>query len=146
MEAEPEFDLRKNLAERLFTPIPPAPMRPSSLREFRSHPYIVQGRAIRAIRTRNMRALAPELARYLKLPEEQAATQFLAAEIFAGWGYCEGIKWLIEWVDNDESEGNRMFAIRTLGRACGVNFFSDKKRWRAWWKANRHRFPSAMDK
>jgi hypothetical protein len=50
---------------------------------------------------------------------------------------------MIEYVDNDTGEGARMFAIRPLGRACGVNYFSDKKRWREWWSANRLRFPSA---
>ena len=60
-------------------------------------------------------------------------------------GCREGIEWLIGWVDNDTSEGNRMFAIRALGRACGVNFFSDMKRWKDWWSANRDKFPSAVE-
>jgi hypothetical protein len=82
---------------------------------------------------------------YLDLPREQAPGKFFVAEILACWGYHEGIEWLIEWVDDDIAEGNRMAAIRALARACGVNFFSDKQRWREWWKANGSRFPSAVD-
>ena len=90
-----------------------------------------------------MRALAPELARYLKSPVAQAPYTPLAAGVLSDWGYREGIEWMIEFVDDDTSGGNRMFAIETLGRACKVNFFSDKKRWRQWWEVNRRSFPSA---
>ena len=149
-ESADTFDLRKSLVGRLFRPLPPPPIdAPKSRKEMFSHPFyqaaVVQGRAIRAIRFRNLRVLAPELARYLDLPEEQARCHFLAAGLLTRWGYCEGITWLIEWVDNDYSGGNRMFAIERLGRACGVNFFSDKARWKKWWKENRHRFPNAKD-
>jgi hypothetical protein len=151
-EAGPEFDLRKNLTNRLFARLPPAPTRrPTSVEEVKADPYhkasSAQSRTLRAIRSRrNMRELAPELARYLQGPEDQMPRQFIAADILTRWGYREGIAWLIEWVDTDFGEGNRMFAIRALGPACGVNFFSDKPRWRAWWAENQLRFPSVADK
>ena len=147
-ESKVGFELQKSLIERLFTPLPSPPTDPpKSLEEIRSHPYMKaamrQSYAIRGIRGRNLRGLAPELARHLALPEEQAPWKFVTAQLLTEWGYREGIEWLIEWVDNDVAEGNRMFAIRALGRACGVNFFSDKARWREWWAKNKHRFPSA---
>jgi hypothetical protein len=106
--------------------------------------FSAQGEALRAITSRrNLRALAPELARYLRTPVDQAPIPYLAASVLAEWGYREGIEWLIGFVDEDSGPGNRMFAIRTLGRSCRVNFFSDKARWRQWWEANRSRFPEA---
>ena len=149
-KAEPEFDLQKCFAERLLTPLPPPPNDPDmSVEDVLASPFSKatsrQGNAIRNILSRAMRSLAPELARYLELPEEQAPFHFMAAGLLANWGCREGIEWLIGWVDSDLAEGNRMYALRPLGRACGVNFFSDKKRWRAWWEENRLRFPSAHD-
>ena len=149
-KAEPEFDLQKCFAERLLTPLPPPPNEPDmSVEDVIASPFSKatsrQGDAIRNILSRDMRSLAPELARYLELPEEQAPFHFMAAGLLADWGYREGIEWLIEWVDNDLAEGSRMFALRPLGRGCGVNFFSDKSRWRAWWEENRDRFPSVGD-
>jgi len=143
-----ELDLRKDLVRRLFTPLPRPPIRaPRTIQEAQEHPHTqaasVQRGAIRSVRQRDIRSLGPALARYIGLPDEQAPWKFVVAGLLADWGYGEGIEWLIEWVDSDLSPGNRMFAISALGRACGVNFFSDKKRWRAWWKGNRHRFPSA---
>ncbi len=146
---EADFDLQGYVATRLFTPLPPPPDRRTRTQtEEESHPHIraavAQGTAIRAIEERDMRTLAPALARYLQLPVTQAAFPYLAARVLSQWGYREGIEWMIEFVDDDTSGGNRMFAIETLGRACKVNFFSDRKRWRQWWEANKERFPSAL--
>jgi hypothetical protein len=63
--------------------------------------------------------------------------------VLAERGYQEGTEWLIGFADDDTGEDNRMFAIETLGRACQVNFFSDKARWREWWKVNKHRLARA---
>ncbi|NQT93134.1 MAG: HEAT repeat domain-containing protein [Lentisphaerae bacterium] len=152
-----KLDLEEGLARRLFTPIPPMPPNPGGSLEqqkkymesaaFQSFhkATTLQSNTIRAISSRNMRGLAPDLARYLQLPEKKAAYQFVAARALAEWKYQEGIEWLIDWVGNDLHDGNRMFAIKDLARACGVNFFSDKKRWLEWWAANRARFLQALD-
>ncbi len=92
-----------------------------------------------------MRSVAPEVARYLALPDEQAPLKFFAVKSLARWRCREGIEWLIERVDGDASAGGGMRAIRILGPATGVNFFSDKERWRDWWRVNEERFPSAAE-
>jgi len=63
--------------------------------------------------------------------------------VLAERGYQGGIEWLTGFVDDDTGEDNRMFAIETLGRAGKVNLFSDRKRWREWWKVNKDRFARA---
>jgi len=150
-EAEATFDLKRNLVERLLTPLAPPPEGPfKSTDEVRQAPFLKmssrQHKALRAIQTHGFRDLAPKLALYLEKSDEQAPYRYWAADFLAEWGFREGVAWLIEWVDNDLSSGNRMFAIRTLGRTCGVNFFSDKKRWREWWRERRDRFPSAAER
>lgn len=148
-EAGPTFDLRGSFAERLLAPLTVEPPKEiTSLQMATEHPYMVEmwkrvDVLRRGIASRRMKEMAPELAAYLALSEEQAPMQYLAAELLAEWGYREGIEWMIEWVDSDDGEGARMFAITPLGRACGVNFFSDKARWRKWWAENREHFPSA---
>jgi HEAT repeat protein len=146
-EAGPAFDLRKELASRMFTPVPAAPASlPGSRKEMQESPFMkasaAQAMALQVIQYRGMRELAPELAKYLRLPATKAPWQFLAATILAEWGCREGIEWWIDKVDSPEP-GLCRPAIRTLGPATGVNFFADKARWLDWWKANKDRFPSA---
>ncbi len=47
--------------------------------------------------------------------------------------------------DNEEFPASSRAPIGTLGRACRVNFFGDKERWRKWWQENSARFPSAAE-
>ncbi len=150
-----EFELGKEILAQLRKPLPPEPPKrpPRSLEEMRSEPYASylsatgeQVSAIRTIRRHQMREMASEVARYLQRYEERATpANFLAAEVLSEWGYREGIKWLIERVDINEGKHLRRWAMRMLGQACNVNFFGDKERWRKWWEANHHRFPSAVD-
>jgi HEAT repeat protein len=148
--SEPTFDLRKGLAKRLLTPVsaPPGspPKPPGETQEsFSEKASASQAYALEAICDREMRELAPELAKYMLLPDKEAPWKALAAEILAEWGFREGIECWIERVDRDEPGYYHWPVTRTLGVATGVNFFGDKPRWQQWWKENRDRFPSALE-
>jgi hypothetical protein len=147
--AGPTFDFKKNLVERLFAPMPPEPKTPyKTVEEMQADGYAkaagTKAYTLQAIQQWELRELAPELAKYLRLPEREAPYNFMAAMALANWGYREGIDYFIERICIEEP-GSRWVSIRFLSSGTGVNFFGDKARWQAWWKENRLRFPSAEE-
>ena len=152
-ENSQDFGIRISLRERLFTPMPSEPARPARTHgESRREPYksyiaavCRKTEAIRGIHSRELRDMAPDLVRYLRLPEKEAPFQFMAAEALADWGYREGIEFFIGQLEGIGDNPNLPGATTVLGRATGVNFFADKKRGDDWWQKNQHRFPSASD-
>lgn len=139
------FDMRRKYVDRLFAPLPPPPRRlPRSVAEAQADPYInAWGRrtaALRAIWRRDMRDLAPDVARSLAESDNT-----FAAYVLTQWGYREGIDWYLTYMEKMTPLQTPSSWCGELARATGVNFFGDVKRWREWWEANKQKFPSALD-
>jgi HEAT repeat protein len=152
--AGPEFRVADRMATALL-PMPPAPPGPEPTNDGEDGQngllwdeyYAMRSdrlATLQRIPSRNLRSLAPQLARYLTLDDEKAPYKFIAARVLAGWRYREGIDWLISG-ESLHGPGSDMHIIETLSRATGVNFSSDKKRWQEWWAKNRNGFRSAKD-
>ena len=139
----------KSRAAPNAAPMPPEPKTPyKTVEEMQADGYAkaagTKAYTLQAIQQWELRELAPELAKYLRLPEREAPYNFMAAMALANWGYREGIDYFIERICIEEP-GSRWVSIRFLSSGTGVNFFGDKARWQAWWKENRLRFPSAEE-
>ena len=138
------FDMRKILMAELTAPLRPyAGGQISVTVNFGPYhgTYEDKQASLDAILNHNFRELAPKLAQLLKDRNGEPLGRMLAAQALRAWGYREGIDEVIEMMKYDLPRPG----WTELPGATGVNFFSDMKRWKNWWEANREKFPSALD-